>query len=82
MHFPLNPGLIWFVQEGGDDEESHSAAQEGASEVATGEGAREEEDNLSDDISDAGWDTDLDIEGLWKIFLGHLWKSVLAFSMV
>ena len=62
--------MIWFVQEGGDDDDSQSPAQEGGSEAATGVGAHEE-DNLSDDISDAGWDTDLDIEGLGEIFSFH-----------
>ena len=38
---------------------------EGGSEIATGMGTQEEgeADNLSDDISDPGWDTDLDLEG-------------------
>ncbi len=33
--------------------------------MATGLGTQEEVDNLSDDISETGWETDLDLEGLW-----------------
>lgn len=61
----------WYgFQEGGDDAESNApSALEGGSENATGMGIQEEADNLSDDISDTGWDTDLDLEGLWEIMI-------------
>lgn len=36
---------------------------EGDSDAATGVGIAQDADNLSDDLSDNGWDTDLDLEG-------------------
>lgn len=67
-----------FTQDGNDDEKSAQLSMlslsgggvtgEIESDIATGVGTREEGagvDNLSDDMSDTGWDTDLEVEGVW-----------------
>ena len=59
--------------EQGDKEESEATSQYDGDTVntdgATGIGTMMEDtggDDLSDDISDTGWDTDLEIEGAWN----------------